>query len=644
MISRDATTLVHLVGFVTGIVLYTMLAFMTLRSGARREGQPLGPRGDRIPLATALLGILWNCGALVIYGLQDFGVGAPAPWLMAGAFSALGFLPAVVVHSALRSATPYRGARGRIAAGYVLSAAAAVLQIHDALTTGVVPSRAALLMLTVGYGVIIALLVAHSSREPAVRRATSAAALAAFAVMAFHLSQHPVASDSWLVELAGHHASLPLAMVILYQDYRFALADLFLKRVLTLLALIVLWMVLYTGIAAPYILPRMAGDYTQPLGAGAMLALAAVTAMAYPGLRRWVARFVDRVVLRRADYASLGADLAARIAALEAPEEILDATCATLGPALSSQTVRWRALDDAGAAATSAVAPMERGQEAAVRISTADAPAYEITVGRLTSGRRLFSDDLAFLDTVALTVARRIDAVRMSRERYARDLREREILQLATEAELRALRAQLNPHFLFNTLTTIGHLIQEAPSRALETLLQLTGLLRAVLTRSDGAFVTLGEELEIVRAYLAIERARFEERLTVTIDVDHALATCRIPPLVLQPLVENAIKHGIAPRRTGGRVIVAASRGRDADELSLFVIDTGVGVAPAELARRRAAGIGLSNVARRLERYYGAAAALEIQSAVDVGTTVRVRIPIAEAGVARGAAPARDVA
>src|SRR5207302_1998684 len=146
-------------------------------------------------------------------------------------------------------------------------------------------------------------------------------------------------------------------------------------------------------------------------------------------------------------------------------------------------------------------------------------------------------------------VARRIDEIRIDVERVERQQREREVLRLATEAELRALRAQLNPHFLFNALNTLGHLMQTAPDRALATLYQLTGLLRAVLRRTNGQFVALREELEIVESYLAIERERFQERLEVTIDVPAEVRHARIPPLLLQPLVENAVKHGIAPMR-----------------------------------------------------------------------------------------------
>src|SRR4029453_8633682 len=190
--------------------------------------------------------------------------------------------------------------------------------------------------------------------------------------------------------------------------------------------------------------------------------------------------------------------------------------------------------------------------------------------------------------------------------------REQEIAKLATEAELRALRAQINPHFLFNALTTIGYLIQSAPTRALETLMRLTALLRSVL-RSEGEFPTLGRELDLIEAYLDIEHARFEQRLRVRIDVPQALGNIRMPPLLLQPIVENAIKHGIAPLRHGGDVTVTARiHGSTPRTLVLTVNDTGAGATARELERGREDGVGLSNIERRLARQYGTAAMLAI--------------------------------
>lgn len=635
---NDLSILVHVVGFLTGAFLYAMLGVMALRGrpagrlgagGARLRGAG----GDRMALATAALGTTWNVGGLLTYGVRDLGLATPSVWAIALSFAALGFLPAVVVHAAARNLPRRMGGRHLVAAAYGLSAAAAAMQFEAADVAHAAPNRSALLLLSVGYVVLTAALAVLTRRQPRWRRGLSAVALAAFAIMALHLRQHGPATDAWWVEIVGHHASIPLALAILYQDYRFALADVFLKRALALLALLLLALAGYVGLAVPFALPRLAADPLDSRGAAMLVALWLAIAVSYPALRLGVGRFVDRVVLRRADYGRVRAELAAAVATLDREEEVLEATCRLLGPALWARHISWSATREyAPGREPVRVLTREGRQEATIRVTTADSPSYVLELTGLGGGRVLLSDDVRMLEAAATIAVQRIDAVRLTRERVERGMREREILQLATEAELRALRAQLNPHFLFNALTTIGYLMRAAPDRALDTLYRLTELLRAVLRRSDGAFVTLAQELEIVDAYLAIERARFEERLHVTLDVPAELASVSVPPLILQPLVENAVKHGIAPRTGGGSIVVAARREPGgtgaADVLRLTVVDTGVGATPAELVRRRGAGIGLSSVERRLERHFGAAASLDVRSAPGVGTTVELRLPV----------------
>jgi two-component system, LytTR family, sensor kinase len=245
------------------------------------------------------------------------------------------------------------------------------------------------------------------------------------------------------------------------------------------------------------------------------------------------------------------------------------------------------------------------------------------------------SDDVAALEFIGVLVGRRIDAIRMTHERYEREMREQHVAKLATEAELRALRAQLNPHFLFNALTTIAQLVQEAPTRALETIMRLTVLLRGVL-RSEGEFTTLSRELEMIESYLEIEHARFEQRLRVKVAVPSELGHIRIPPLLLQPIVENAVKHGVAPRAEGGEVVVAARlepSHAGMSRLVLTVSDSGNGATPLEMAHGRALGVGLQNVERRLTHQYGAAASLTVDSTPHRGTTVTITVPVDVGGV-----------
>jgi two-component system LytT family sensor kinase len=637
MMQSNIVMLVHMTGFTTGIVLYGMLAVMMLRvrfSRAARSPVAISSMWrDRIPVATAFLGLIWNIGALVIYGDQDFGAGIPAPLFVAIAFAALGFLPAVVVDAAAGNAS--RWARWLTRAAYTLSATGAAIQLYGAIVRGVAPSRAGLLLLTVGYGVVVAILAVAMRRQRGGRGPLAVVALAAFAVMALHLSHQESGQPSVWIELVGHHASLPLALVILYQDYRFAFADLFLKRALALVALVSLTLAAYLLVIVPHVLPRLTANASDAWGTAALLALWTTVAALYPTIHAALSRFVDHVVLRRVDYARLRRDVSAHLITLDTPELVLDKTCSMLGPALSARSVTWCVTDPqpvVGGLTAADDAPNGRERTGTtISVPTAEAPAYWIDIGPLTSGRRMLSDDSALADAVALAAARRIDVLRVTRERQERALRERDLQRLTTEAELRALRAQLNPHFLFNALTTIGYLVQASPERALETLFKLTALLRAVLRRSSGEFVTVADEIDIVEAYLSIERARFEERLVIRIDVDESLHSLRIPPLLLLPLVENAVKHGIAPCKEGGQVTVSACAHNGAAgsglRLHLTVSDTGAGAASTVMARRRLAGIGLSNLERRLDHYFGTDASLSIQSAEGHGTRVELVLP-----------------
>ena len=306
----------------------------------------------------------------------------------------------------------------------------------------------------------------------------------------------------------GHHASIPLALAILWSDYRFALADIFLKRALAVMALVAVVAAFYLGLFGPHLGPHATAAPVSPQWVLVALALSAGIALSYPVIRRATAWFVDSVLLKRPDTAELRAEIARRLAACDAPDEILKLVTDALTPALSARGASWHESAEAATPGQDLVVLPHRPGRSGVTVSvpTAEPPGYVLTFDSLGDGRRLLSDDLALLESVAHAAARRIDALRWIHERFERDLREEQVAKLATEAELRALQAQLNPHFLFNALNTLGYLMKAAPDRARSTLLDLTKLLRAVLKRSGGDVVTLGQEIDLVESYLAIER------------------------------------------------------------------------------------------------------------------------------------------
>ena len=199
-------------------------------------------------------------------------------------------------------------------------------------------------------------------------------------------------------------------------------------------------------------------------------------------------------------------------------------------------------------------------------------------------------------------------------------LRQAEIERLVSQAELRALQSQIHPHFLFNAFNALYGIIPKEARGARETVLNLADLFRYFL-RQNQTFVTISEELAIVRAYLQIEGLRLGNKLAAEIDIDPGLEGARIPLLSIEPLVENAVKHGVAPLAAGGRVRLAV--GREGDGLRVEVSDTGRGFQETV----GGAGVGLENVRQRLRLCYGPDAELRIDSGAS-GSTVSFRIPL----------------
>jgi LytS/YehU family sensor histidine kinase len=206
--------------------------------------------------------------------------------------------------------------------------------------------------------------------------------------------------------------------------------------------------------------------------------------------------------------------------------------------------------------------------------------------------------------------------------------RQRELL---VEARLEALNAQINPHFFFNTLNTIISFIRTNPERARRLLLRLAGLFRQTLNRRS-SFTTLREELAYVRNYLTLEKARFGKKFRYVQDVPVELLDYHLPVLSLQPLVENAVNHGLMPKEGPGVVRISA-RLRDG-ELHIIVSDDGIGIPPEKLPHvlkpgcGSGSGVGLSNVNLRFQSLYGPEYGLKLKSEVNKGTEVHLRVPV----------------
>ena len=226
---------------------------------------------------------------------------------------------------------------------------------------------------------------------------------------------------------------------------------------------------------------------------------------------------------------------------------------------------------------------------------------------------------LAYFAMIAVSYALQSMARLRERERQAAQLETR-----LREAQLGALRMQLQPHFLFNSLNAIMALVRDQDTeRAVKALSLLSDVLRATVNSANAHETTLSQEIDFLSRYLEIERVRFGDRLRVTMDVPHELHDALVPTFLLQPFVENALKHGILRERSGNEITVSARAVDDA--LAITVADDGRGLSNAESA----AGVGITNARSRLEHMYGSKAQLSVRNAERApGTVVDISLPL----------------
>lgn len=257
-----------------------------------------------------------------------------------------------------------------------------------------------------------------------------------------------------------------------------------------------------------------------------------------------------------------------------------------------------------------------------------------IQMWRPVSETPYFSEDITLSTSLTDIFSNMLENIRLQERKQQQEKREQDLMLHASRSELKALRAQINPHFLFNALNAIAGLIHKNPSRAEETVEQLAEVFRYTLRRSENEWVRLEDEMMFVRSYLEVEQARFGERLQVHMQIDDGVKDLKIPAMIVQTLVENSIKHGIASVRGVGRVEIRAVL-RD-DRIQIKVLDNGPGFERTESldpgsasAEKANGGYGLRNVRQRLQGYFGEAAELKVEhDKLSNLTVVSVEMPV----------------
>ncbi len=429
-----------------------------------------------------------------------------------------------------------------------------------------------------------------------------------------------VATRGQTVEAVAHLVLLaaPIALLFLtaYHNERAAFFDVLVKAgSFLLLALLLLG--LYFSVV-PHLLFSVRQGW---LGLWLFPASALPLVLAAPWGYRRLSALVDRLWLgRRLSPAQAGQELFGALRG--APSEAELVSRAEAGLALIFQAPARILLGP--------VLPAEQAGAFGAPVRANGALVGTIRIDARAGRRQLLSEDRALLESLAQGFSLVLDNVRLHERHLAQETKERELLLHASRSELRALRAQINPHFLFNALNTIAALIPRDPPRAEATVERLAEVFRYTLRGSELEWARVCEEMTFVRAYLELELTRFGERLRVASEVEPAAERALVPAMVVQTLVENAVKHGVGACRGQGRVEVAI-RCRDG-RLRIEVRDSGPGFTLPALDPPPAtpgAGRGLRNIRERLRGYFGDAASLSVdRDAERAMTSVCVTLPL----------------
>jgi two-component system LytT family sensor kinase len=575
------SSLLNMAGHATGALIFGIFLFLLFRGRAACR-----LRGHGLAAAAATLALAWNLGALLLIAVP------PGPTIPGGiveflSFASLSMLAPVLLHISLDHRCPLA------IAGYIIACIAVALHLADAVLRRKDLHVYGLAMMAAGFGslTIISLIHLARSRDPErqglLRQVLGSALLVVFIGTYVHVGlEH--GTHTWSYELVFHHASVPLALFIILHNHRFVLLDALIRFSANVL------LAALFAFAGLRLTRSGAGPFALAFGLCALLLLFALA-------RERLQKLLTRIVFRRGDGTALAGELRSKAAEFAGEEKYL-----------------FWAEDRIARFMHAARAPGASSAEVALPLRFSAGEVRHLLLGARRGGQPYLSEDLQELNRFAAIVSEQVQA-----------FRESELRRLAADAELRALQAQINPHFLFNALNTLYGLVPRQAAEAREIVLSLADIFRYFF-RNDQTTIPLEEELRIVEAYLRIEALRLGPRLRQEIHVDPEARSIPIPILSIQPLVENAIRHGVARNTAGGLVRLQAHLSPEG--LEVVVEDTGPGFsAPAS---KSGAGVGLENVTRRLQLAYGPAAAPRIETG-PAGASVRFTIPAPHASAAR---------
>ncbi|HTP88599.1 MAG TPA: histidine kinase [Candidatus Acidoferrales bacterium] len=429
----------------------------------------------------------------------------------------------------------------------------------------------------------------------------------------------------------------------------FRSSDLLIKHSLRVVAAVCIgvWTWVFLSGTLPGLALRL-GAFPEVSRAALAGGLIASLLLVFYVLARLIGDVVDAWILRQPDFRSALGRLWERMAQIDAGADLFPTAENIICEALDVSASRVLRRDEISGIETHAGANAGRSWELAcsdplrrllpgldvdvlVPIRVHGEVTHVMAVAPGPFRRSLLNSEIDFLENAAGQIGSRLEALAHEMEKMERQSREATLRELAAQAELKALRAQINPHFLFNSLNTIADLIVTDPEKAEAMTVLLAKVFRHVLMHSDQQFSRVAEEMEFLRTYLGIEQVRFGTRLRVSMDVDQTVSEAPIPSLILQPVVENAIKHGLAPKVGEGHISITA--GVEGEFVRLAVEDDGIGMRTTTAASPSGNGLGLRIIADRLRTLYNGRASVELRPAETAGSRVTILIPRHESGL-----------
>jgi signal transduction histidine kinase len=588
-----------------------------------------GHRIDVAPLALFSISTVW----FILHTLIEFRNltgDTRQGWLDIGTFIVFLFPPVIMHVVYLESFTsgagprPPRIFRQLLGAMYVVSTVIGLLIIAAIFEVIAVPgdigpwigiSIGSLFMLASLYSTTLLLRRERPSRTPDQQRLRNVMIFLFIMLSSVFIALIFMQEQRLLVEILDKVSrSSPIYFLIasVYFENRFEFYDLVVKR-----AVLILLSVLVLGVFLAATLPWLEELPVGMARAWLFAVALAPVAMVMPWLHARMEHWLDRIWLGR------------EFTPVDAVKHVLAAMQPATDERSLIEAAQARLSEIFGARIAVLAGP--QAPDGAIEIEVAmptplSGEPVRIVVLKDAGMRRILSEDLKMLRSLAGVLGFMLENIRLQRRRQEQDQVAQELRLQSSKSELKALRAQINPHFLFNALNAIASLIHTDPGRADEAVEQLAEVFRYTLKRSESEWAPLDQELTFARAYLDVERARFGQRLTCSIDSDHPSPPPHVPSMLLQTLLENAVKHGVSQAREAGRieVIVRTTSG----EVTLEVRNTGPGADAAGLGQRDGEGFGLHSVRERLKGHFGDGASFALTRDEAAGVTIaRITMP-----------------